>query len=77
MTQTATEVHPATTQRVQRALHQLIFRPVCETGQSPSCNNLTGNVDHVDTFSLEMEADVQLQLFTASSLLADSFIPKN
>jgi len=45
-----------------------IFRPVCEAGQSLWCNNVTGNFVLVHTFSLAGEADLQLQLFTASSL---------
>lgn len=41
---------------------------VCEAGQSLSCNNVTGEVDCIHAFNTAGGADVQLQLFTASSL---------
>ena len=50
-TQTQSEAHPATVHRVQRALHQRLFRPVCEADQSPRCNNVTAKFVLVHSFS--------------------------
>ena len=52
LTQTSSQAHPATNHCVQQAVHQRLFRPVCEAGQSQWCNNATGNVVLVHAFSI-------------------------
>ena len=52
LTQTSSQAHPATNHCVQQALHQRLFRPVCEAGQSQWCNNITVNFVLVHMFSL-------------------------
>ena len=51
LTQTSSQDHPDTNHCVQQALHQRLFRPVCEAGQSQWCNNATVNVVLVHVFS--------------------------
>jgi hypothetical protein len=77
LTQTASKAQPATLHQVQRAINQRYVRPVCEANQSLSCNNETGKVDRAHAFSLAGGAEVEFHIFTAASLLSDSFSPVN